>query len=259
MQSASLKKPILQQDWNIYEEFSYESSCIDETLFQGFLKEFQDSITPRVMENSILDKGTILSMPVVIRVMTNLLTAIDFYLFPDRKSRLSWKKKTEWLLSWEVDFNFDDSPRIRKMKPDEMNVESLELDYEGRSNVIVHLTNNVKEVKRLDSGFLKGASMEIIGRLMDWDCDFDREFKILTTYFETVEKFEDRGDVCYGFIIDLYNWTFYKYCYKTNLLLRSDLLTVTYLKIMIYLQTAQRLLRSFQASFGDCCIMINER
>ena len=61
---------------------------------------------------------------------------------------------------------------------------------------------------------------------MNPDCDFDREFEVLMKYFEIVEKFEDRGDECYGFITDILNWTFFKYCYKTNLLLRSDLLSV---------------------------------
>jgi hypothetical protein len=229
MQSTPLQRPICPQYWNIFEEFSHESSTIDkayETRFQDVLKQFQKIITPRLMGNSILDKGKIFGTPTVIKLVTSLLTEINFTLFPNTKSILSPEGKKGWSLSWEADFNFDDLPRIRERKPNEMNEESLRFDDKGRNNVIIHLSNNLKEVKMLDSGFIKGGSVQMIGRLMNRDCDFDREFEVLINYFEIVEKFEDRGDECYGFITDIFNWTFFKYCYKTNLLLRSDSLSV---------------------------------
>ena len=99
-----------------------------------------------------------------------------------------------------------------------MDEESLGFDKKGQNNIIIHLATNSKQVKRLNSGFTQGGSVQMIGRLMNRDCDFDRELEVLMTYFETVEKFEDRGDECYGFITEVFNWTFFKCCYKANLL-----------------------------------------
>jgi len=225
MQSTSLQRPIRQVSWNIFEDFSNEISRIDEPKFRDVLNEFQGRITPKYMANSILDKRKIFSTQIAIKLVTNLLTDIDSTLFPNKKSILSKGGKKGWPLTWEVDFNFDDTPIMRKGKPDEMN-ESFKFDNKGRNNVIIHLSNNLIEVKQLDSGFIKGGSVQMIGRLTNRDCDFNREFDILINYFQTVEKFEDRGDECYGFITDIFDWMFFKYCYKTDELLHSDILSV---------------------------------
>lgn len=226
MQSTRLQRSTHQQIWNVYEDFSNEIKRIDEAQFQKALKRFIEVVTPKLTEESILDGGKIFGTPIVMKLMINLLTEIDCQLFPDKRSIENKTGKKGWPLTWEVDFGFDDSPRIREIKPDGRNEQDSDFDMKGRNNIIIHLANNLKDVERLNSGFIRGGSVQIIGRLMNRDCDFEREIQVLTHYFEMVENFEDRGDECYGFITDLSNWTFYKYCYKTNELRSSDFLQV---------------------------------
>jgi len=158
MESTPLQKPIHQLYWDIFKEFSHERSIIDETRFQDYLKRFEELIACRIMVKSILDGGEIFNTPTVIAFVTTLLTDINITLLLDTKGIKYSDSKKKWFLSFEVDFNFDDSPRIRERKPDEMNVEEdCELDEKGRRNVIVHLADRSKKVKIQKSDFLKEA------------------------------------------------------------------------------------------------------